>query len=64
MVDPFWLECDTCRHCRREGERRLCRAQGTPIDRPPVVECPLHREQEELPPEVRALLARRYCGLY
>jgi hypothetical protein len=64
MVDPFWLECDTCRHCRREGERRLCRAQGTLLDRPPVVECPLHHEQEGLAPEVKAMLARRYCGLY
>ncbi len=64
MVNPFWLECDTCRHCQREGERRFCRAQGTSIDRPPVVECPLYHEQENLAREVRAMLARRYCGLY
>jgi len=64
MVDPFWLECDTCRYCRRGGEQRFCRAQGIAIDKPLVVECPLYHEQENLAPEVRAMLARRYCGLY
>ena len=64
MVDLFWLECDTCQHGRREGERRVCRAQGVPVEKPLVVECPLWREQENLSPEVQALLARRYSGLY
>jgi len=64
MVDPFWLECDSCRHGRREGERRICRAQGVLVEKPPVVECPLWREQESLSPEERAMLARRYSGLY
>jgi hypothetical protein len=63
-VDLFWLECDTCQHGRREGERRFCRAQGLLVEKPLVVECPLWREQENLSPEVRAMLARRYSGLY
>jgi hypothetical protein len=64
MVDLFWLECDTCQHGRREGEGRFCSAQGRTVERPLVVECPLWREREHLSPEVRALLVRRYSGLY
>jgi hypothetical protein len=64
MLDPFWLECDTCQHGQREAERRFCRAKSALVEKPLVVECPLYREQENLAPEVRAMLARRYCGLY
>ncbi|MCL4465714.1 MAG: hypothetical protein M1401_09935 [Chloroflexi bacterium] len=64
MVDPRWLECDTCQNCRRAAAERYCLALGRALDSPLVVECELYLEREGLSPEVQALLARRYSGLY
>ncbi|MHB1132765.1 MAG: hypothetical protein ACYC4L_10305 [Chloroflexota bacterium] len=64
MVNPRWLECDTCQNCRREGEERQCLALGLALREPPIVECEHWRELPDLPEEVQSLLARRYSGLY
>ena len=64
MVDPRWLECDTCQNCRHRGAARLCEAFGRVLPKPPIVECEHWRELPDLPSEVQASLAKRYCGLY
>jgi hypothetical protein len=64
MVDPRWLECDTCQNCRRTAAERYCGALGRVLDRPLVVECELYLEREDLPQAVQLLLAKRYSGLY
>ncbi|MHB1415013.1 MAG: hypothetical protein ACYC1C_07145 [Chloroflexota bacterium] len=64
MVDPHWLECETCLNCRREGSERYCLALGRVLEEPILEECLDHRQVANLPPEVQEMLERRYSGLY
>ena len=64
MIDPRWLECDTCQNCRSGEQGRFCLALGVTLAQRPVVECELWRELPDLTAAAQAQLAKRYSGLY